>query len=92
MLQNIVVFLTALSILIVLLSSKIHNGDDPAKEGRVCCFLIPFSNSVPLHCVVQEFIKVLHISKYDLELSQSSLLGKLTFGVGKGVMLTLSGL
>jgi hypothetical protein len=56
-------------------------------EGRVYCFLFSFSNSVPLHCVVHDSIKVLRISKYDLELSQSALLGKLTFGVAKGVML-----
>jgi hypothetical protein len=56
-------------------------------EGRVYCFFISFSNSVPLHCIVHASIKVLHISKYDLELSQSALLGKLTFGVAKGVML-----
>jgi translation initiation factor 6 (eIF-6) len=56
-------------------------------EGRVYCFLISFSNSVPLHSVVHGCIQVLHISKYDLKLSQSALVGKLTFGVAKGVML-----
>ena len=49
-------------------------------------FLISFCNSIPLHCVVHDSIKVLHISKYDLELSRSAVLGKLTFGVAKGVM------
>lgn len=56
-------------------------------EGRVYCFLVSFSNSIPLHFVVHDSIKVLHTLKHDLELSQSPLLGKLTFGVVKGVML-----
>jgi hypothetical protein len=56
MLQNIVVLLTAISIRIGLLSSKIHNGDDTPKDWQKCT--LTWRNELSPSSVVVTFTRL----------------------------------